>query len=227
MATRAELDAARRAITLSFDTHASLCAPFLDILPVAGIAVSVLATPAAQMTICASDSVAARLDELQFDLGEGPCWDAMTTHQPVFEGDFADTDSLRWPAFAPEAGALVRAVYAFPMSIGSLQLGAIDLYSREPLEISAQLIADAVELTAVASWQVARRILGADDPEEQSGYSRHEIHQATGMVLAQLDVAASDAMLLLRMHAYANGRSVREIANDVVERRLSFEPEPS
>jgi hypothetical protein len=37
--------------------------------------------------------------------------------------------------------------------------------------------------------------------------SRREIHQATGMVLAQLNIAVDDAALLLRAHAFASGRT--------------------
>jgi hypothetical protein len=40
------------------------------------------------------------------------------------------------------------------------------------------------------------------------------------MVAAQLRIDVDDALLVLRGHAFAHGRTVREVANDVVERRL-------
>jgi AmiR/NasT family two-component response regulator len=55
-------------------------------------------------------------------------------------------------------------------------------------------------------------------------YSRRIEHQATGMVLAQLNVSAADAHVIIRAHAYAHGRSVREISNEIVERRLDLSP---
>ncbi len=226
MTTRAEFEAARRAITFSRGSKSSLCEPFLDVLPVSGAAVSVLATPAAQTTVCASDVIAAHLDELQFDLGEGPCWDALSSRRPVLDGDFDGVNHARWPLFgAAAAGQNVRGIYAFPLVVGTLDLGAVDLYSSVPRRLSDADLADASELAKVTAWQVLRRILADEDEETESPYSRREVHQATGMVLAQLDISADDAVLLLRAHAFSSGRSVREIANDVVERRLAFSAE--
>jgi hypothetical protein len=225
MATRAEFTAARRAITTSLDRNASLCAPFLDVIPVSGIAVSVLAPQAGQATICSSDATAARLDEAQFDLGEGPCWDAMTGHRPVLEGDFDAVGTERWPQFAASiADRAVRGIYAFPLAIGSLDLGAIDLYSRSSRQLTEEEVADASALADVTAWQVLRRIIATEPTPEWAG-SRREVHQATGMVIAQLDISADDALLLLRAHAFSSGRSVREVSADVVSRRLVFSPE--
>ena len=97
------------------------------------------------------------------------------------------------------------------------------LLSEADGQLSRENIADATTLARATAWQVLRRILADDDPEPENSYSRREVHQATGMVLAQLDVTADDAILLLRAHAFSSGRSVREIANEVVERRLEFE----
>jgi hypothetical protein len=111
--------------------------------------------------------------------------------------------------------------------VGSLEIGAVDLYSTRSLTLSSTQIADVSALADVAAWQVLRRVLGdqavdatMDSPAGRS--SRREVHQATGMVLAQLGVSADDAALLLRAHAFATGRSVRDVATDVVERRLDF-----
>jgi hypothetical protein len=41
-----------------------------------------------------------------------------------------------------------------------------------------------------------------------------------------MDVPASDALLVLRGHAFASNRSVRDLSIDVVERRLDFTPTP-
>jgi hypothetical protein len=54
---------------------------------------------------------------------------------------------------------------------------------------------------------------------------RAEVHQATGMILAQLDVSAQDAFVRLRAHAFATGRPLADVARDVVARRLVFTQE--
>jgi hypothetical protein len=77
---------------------------------------------------------------------------------------------------------------------------------------------------------VLRRILADNATDDFGGPSvgnRREVHQATGMVLAQLGINAADAALLLRAHAYSSGRSVAEVANDIVERRLDFATDSS
>lgn len=225
MATRADFVAARRAIMTSLETKKSLCRPFLDVLPVSGISVSVLATPVGQTTICSSDDTAARLDELQFDLGEGPCWDAMSSRRPVLESEFDGVHNDRWPLFgAAITDRMVRGIYAFPLAIGSLDLGAVDLYSTSARSLSAEEVADATALADVTAWQVLRRIV-TDEPEPEVPHSRREVHQATGMVLAQLDISADDAVLLLRAHAFSSGRSMREVSEDVIARRIVFSPD--
>lgn len=206
-----------------------LCEPILSVIPVSGAALSVLAGPASQTTVCSSDDVASRLDELQFDLGEGPCWQAMSLGEPVLRRDVR-TASADWPTFVDALATdprteSVAAMYAFPLSIGDLDIGALDLYSQNTGDLAAQHVAEASNLAGIAAWQVLKRILDdAEGPYDASslGYSRREIHQATGMVIVQLDIDPEDAELLLRAHAFSSGRSVAEIANDVVERRLDF-----
>ena len=222
-------DAARRQMARAHEGSGDLCDPFLSVLPVEGAALSVLVGPG-QATVSSSNATAARIDELQFDLGEGPCWDAMSTRRPVLRPDFALVGSEDWPLFNEgvrrdgiheEIGAL----YAFPLYVGSLDLGAVDLYASAPRELQGTEVRRVSKLAELASWQVLRRILGDDGSEEDlSPLSRRDVHQATGMVLAQLNISANDALLLLRAHAFSSGRSVMDVAADVVERRLDFSP---
>ena len=58
---------------------------------------------------------------------------------------------------------------------------------------------------------------------EAGGNFRFVVHQATGMIAAQLDVGVAEAMIRLRAYAFANGRLLRDVADDVVARRVRFE----
>ena len=206
-----------------------LASSFATAFPVTGAAVSVLSGPAIGLTVSSTDPVADRLDELQFDLGEGPCWSAFHRRSPVVCSDIR-AEGARWPAFTEAvvvdpATATVGAMYAFPLSIGSLDIGALDLYATETRPMEPTLVEEAAMLADLAAWQVLRVVLADHDQGYDSGslgYSRREVHQATGMIIAQLDVSADDAALLLRAHAFSSGRTVREIARDVVDRRLDF-----
>lgn len=221
---------ARRELISAHETGGDLCAPFLSVVPATGASVSVLAGSKGQTTVCASDPTASRLDELQFDLGEGPCWTAMTSRMPVIGS--SDTIDPRWPMFSDAIssdalGSAVESMLALPMAIGQMEIGAIDLYSTSKAEFDLERLPGLTELARITAFQVLRRILSeaqsdADDATSVSSGSRREVHQATGMILAQLDVSADDAALLLKAKAYSTGRPVRDVASDVVDRRLDF-----
>jgi hypothetical protein len=229
MPKREIFEQAQRDLLYAHERNTSLCAPFLAVLPMAGASVSLLSASNGQSTMCSSDDTAARLDELQFDLGEGPCWDAMSTRRPVLTPDLAATGSQTWPLFANAVhdalGDDVRSIFAFPLTVGSLDIGAVDLYSPSNAPMRADEVMDATKLASLAAWQVLRRVLSDrpdENPDRLGTNNRREVHQATGMVLAQLDISAADAALLLRAHAFSSGRTVAEVANDVIERRLDF-----
>jgi hypothetical protein len=232
MADLNDFEGARRALSVAHERGTNLCDPFVSALPVTGAALSVMSGAVGQSTLSSSNVVAARLDELQFDLGEGPCWEALSTHAPALTPDLNASANGAWPVFAEAvlSDRVVRdvsAIFAFPLVVGTLDLGAVDLYAEAPGALTPQQIAGATSLAEVAAWQVLRRVLDDQDmdvPDDElsARSSRREVHQATGMVLAQLNISAKDAALLLRAHAFASGRSVREVATDVVERRLDF-----
>jgi hypothetical protein len=56
--------------------------------------------------------------------------------------------------------------------------------------------------------------------ESPHPHSRRVIHQATGMVLAQLDLSAADARLVIEGHAFATGATVMDVAQRIVDRDL-------
>ena len=56
-----------------------------------------------------------------------------------------------------------------------------------------------------------------------AGPDRIVIHQASGMIAAQLDDTMASALARLRAAAFANGRSMYDVAQDVVERRVRFD----
>ncbi len=227
-----QFEAAKIAISTAHETRSNLCRPFLAVAPVTGASVSVLAGSNGQSTMCSSDATSALLDEMQFDLGEGPCWQALSTRLPVLSPRVRVEENTVWPIFAQTLrddprNRDVQAIYAFPLVVGSLDIGAVDLYSTREGDLTSSQVTNVLELAGLTAWQVLRRILadgtaGTESEDATEAGSRREVHQATGMVLAQMGISAADAALLLRAHAFSTGRSVREVASDVVERRIDF-----
>ena len=241
--SRDVFDAAARELEAWDDSGTELCAPFLRVLPIDGASISTLGAPFGTETISASDAFAARIDELQFDLGEGPCWRALATRLPVLSPDIRLEPNPAWPMFRAALDETdVGGLFAFPLAIGTLEIGAVDLYSSTAGPLPPEAVDDAMYLADIVARVVLRRALrdnvsAEHDPygtgiagpnpavpteEEAEGFSRRVIHQATGMILAQLDLSAADALLLLRGYAFSNGRSVRSVAHDVVARKLDF-----
>ena len=58
---------------------------------------------------------------------------------------------------------------------------------------------------------------------ELNSLSRAEVSQATGMLVAQLEIEPAEALVRLRAHAYATGRSATDVARDILDRRLKLE----
>lgn len=206
---------------------AALCAPFPRELPVAWASVSVFDSAGRQSTICASDRVAARLDELQLELGEGPHWDALRIARPVLVSSL-DGPPTPWPTFAAAARQLgVNAVFAFPMFLGAVTVGVVGLASPRVVTLGIAEISTALRLTSrITRSAVLHALRGAEEERSPEGPStpamRREVHQATGMILAQLDVTATEAFVRLRAHAFATSRSVQDVARAVVVRELDF-----
>jgi hypothetical protein len=125
--------------------------------------------------------------------------------------------------FAPAAAdAGAAAVFAFPLQIGAISPGVLDLYRREPGTLDAEQLADAMAFADTATLL----LLGTRTDTELGGY-RAEIDQATGMLTEQLGVGIEEAFVRLRAYAYADGRRLAEVAADVVARRLRLSPDPA
>lgn len=209
---------------------AVVCVSFLRVAPVARAAMSLLGDPFGIETVSASDADAARFDEAQIDLGEGPGWDAMRASRPVFESDLVGNGPSIWPLWTETVlAAGLRAVFAFPLRAGPLRLGAVQLYAEEERELTPEQIDGVSSLADLAATRLLRIAMSDIDRQQlappATGYSRREMHQATGMVSVQLGVTVEDALLVIRAQAYVQGRPVREVAADIVARRVKLEPE--
>ena len=162
---------------------------FVGAFAVTGAAVSTLGELLGAETVSASDNLAARMDELQFDLGEGPCWDALRFSMPVLEPDLRDKPVYSWPAFSEailryEVGAL----FAFPLEVGPLKIGAVDMYSRTSTVFDQEQSRRAEAMAGLVARRILEGVIRRSSveyaTESDNSFSRRIVHQATGMVLA-------------------------------------------
>jgi GAF domain len=208
-----------------------ICAAFVGGLDVDGAAISVLTMTEVRQTLAATDATAELLEDLQFSLNEGVCVEAATSRVPVLVPDLDDiVQTAQWPLFAAAVRerTRVRAMFALPLRWGAVALGVLDLYRDKTGSLPTHQLWDLVDAADTA----ALMLLGQrTDPAGREGWldvavgRRAEIHQATGMVLIQLDVDAAEALARLRGYAFARGLLLVDVARAVVNRRLVFTPE--
>lgn len=207
-----------------------LCRACVGVLRVDGAALSITNDGSTRGTLGASNDLSRRLDELQFTFGEGPCLDSVRDRYPVLVPDLQDPSETRWPAYGEAARELgVRAVYALPVAVGSTQGAALDLYRLTPGRLSSADLAGgllAAELAALPLLDLLALDGGQGVGEARSGgpastfLDRIEVYQATGMIMGQLDVGPTEALLRLRAHAFSHEMTATEVAWEVIERRL-------
>ncbi len=204
------------------DSLVRLCA---RTLPVSGVGLAVMTDDGPAGTVAASDAGALRLEELQFTLGQGPCVDASRTGRPVLVPDLAGTSLRTWPQFGAGADAAgLRAVFAFPLQVGAIRLGVLDLHRDTTGELSGEELADALTFADAATQllldlQAEDTALGMPPPHALAVLDdRAEVHQATGVVSVRAGVSLTQALALLRARAYAEERPIGYLARDVLDR---------
>jgi hypothetical protein len=199
-------------------------------LPIGGVSVSVMNSDGHDGTVYATDEMASRLDELHFELGEGPGFTVWEEGIPELLADLHEpgADAGRWPIFVAEAlAAGIRGLWTFPLQLGAARVGILTLYSLEPAHLSPDDMGNALR----ASDGAALAVLGCFDGDPAIGDSsldhngrdefyRAEVYQASGILMAQLDIDIGAAFARMRAYAYGNNLRISDVAADIVAHHL-------
>lgn len=193
--------------------------------------------------VYATDTVAHKLDELQYTLGEGPCFDAYLDDNPQFHPELTSVaHTMRWPTFAAAATQLgAHALFAFPIPDGQQPMGVLELYRRSAGSLADTQYAAAVGCASAiggrlqSNWKdhVARAgsaekavdaaAASSTSPSERNNpFTRTHIYVASGMVAIQLGVDPDQAVDRLRAYSYSCGRRISSVAADIIARRLTL-----
>jgi len=201
-----------------------LCRSATNLLGAEGGAITVAYARDDRLTLCVTDERAARLEDLQDVLGEGPGPTAYRTGLQVRAN--VGVGDQRWPQFDAHASKVFGTigVHAIPIRPDRSTLGVFTCHL--PAENDLLLTSGTVQFLANA---VGVALLRDPTPESTAGTDsaglwsgRARIHQATGMVVAQLGIEAADALVLLRAHAFAQDATLDGIAAAVIARELNF-----
>lgn len=206
------------------DVLSELAGELQRILDVAGAGVMMVDPDDHLRFVSSSDETLKCLEDLQIELDEGPCLRAFRTGHRVIAEDLRNDTT--YPKFGPravEAGMI--AVFSYPLHYEQRAFGALNLYRSEPgaLDKSQEEIgaafADIATLYLMHGSddeqreRISRQLQGALD-------SRVLIEQAKGFVAASCDISPAEAFELVRSYARGNGRKLREVAAEIVDRRI-------
>ena len=220
-----ELLVGRSATGLETSRLSEVCT---EVTGLTGAGIMLMSGDVLRGSLCTTNSVSALIEQLQYTFGEGPCVDAHRFDRAVFEPDLQNPATPRWPAFSgPAIDAGVRGVFGFPLQVGAVRLGALDLYCDRPGPLTSDQLADALILADVAAQAVlvlqANALPGQLAAELETGSDfLYVVHQASGMVAVQLNVSVGQALIRLRAHAFAANQTVNDVATAVVARNLNL-----
>jgi hypothetical protein len=211
-----------------------LCEACVMLFDIDAAAISLVFDGTNSGTLGSSGEPARMYDELQFLLGEGPCLESVAQRAPVFVIDLADPEDQRWPVYGPAMLDLqVRGVYAMPVVVAGEYVGALDFFRIQPGVLADDQFSGAVVAAELAGIPMLDLLDGdmqaaVADPNsnawaELNALSRAEVSQATGMLVAQLEVEPAVALVRLRAHAYSTARSATDVARDILDHRLRLD----
>jgi len=158
------------------------------------------------------------LDEAQYEIGQGPCRDAIRTHATVVVHDLA-TDP-RWPswgrAMVSELG--IRSSLSFRLfTRPDRTWGALNVYSTEIDGFSDEDVVQGQTIAALAAVALARSI--NDEQLASALQTRTTIGQAIGIVMERYQLDADHAFSVLRRISSQDNLKLRDLAAQVVATR--------
>ena len=177
--------------------------------------------------LSASDEDTRLLEIFELQREEGPCYECWRSGTVVTAPDILTGD--RWPSFVKEARTLgFVSAAAVPLRLRARVVGALNVFWTTPWTVSAQDM-DAVQALAdvaavgLVQQRLARESGVVAEQLENALHSRVTIEQAKGLVATKAHVDIDDAFGILEAYAVASGSSVVAVAQDVVDRIITWQ----
>ena len=164
----------------------------------------------------ASDPIAAYLDQLQYELGEGPCLHSAAAGTSVLSADLHAEQ--RWPRFVARARQETPLRSALAIRLPGREAAAMNFYAEQVDAFDDAALATASILAAHATGLlvVGEATEHSRNLETALGSSRR-IGMAIGVLMAHHKITEDEAFTLLRIASQALHRKLRDIAAEVTE----------
>lgn len=163
-------------------------------------------------TISATDDLPHKVDQVQFETGQGPCLTALYQDRTISVPDLgAET---RWPRFAARARSLdVGSMLSFQLFVEGDDLGALNLYAPEPHSFDED--SHHVGLLFASHAAVALAEAQQRDRLVQAAHTRDLIGQAKGILMERYKINADQAFSVLVRVSQQSNRKLRDLAEEL------------
>jgi len=169
----------------------------------------------------ASDGPGRELEDVQLELGEGPCVLAFVTDELVESYDASADD--RWPAVAERIRPLaIHGMLGIPVHLSGIPIGSLDVYRDHPYrwdESEQRALARYGEVVEVM-METAVAADRAGELAEQLNYAldyRVPIERGIGYLMARDGVDHAEAFNRLRRAARSSRRKIGEVAEQLLQ----------
>jgi hypothetical protein len=171
-------------------------------------------------TVASSDKIAASIDALEREIGEGPCLDAIRTESVFHDADL--TDGSPWPHLADRvlAETPVRSMAGFRIRTGdgAERSGALNLFSDTPGGLGARAVDQGIVLASFISVALVASDERRSAQTLRAGLeSNREIGKAMGLMMAFHKVSDQEAFTMLRRASQDMNMKLSEVTRQVVE----------
>lgn len=199
-----------------------ICRAVTTSLFLTGAVIQLLSDADRAVVLASSSAASQRLGEIPFTIGEGPSVDAFASARPVLAPNLMGEGQSQWPGYVSVMSDHgVGAVYAFPLHVGAVRLGVLELYDGQVRRLSS------IELSLALVFAEAATDCLVDPPTGSSVAllgdltlgvmdRRVEIHQAQGMVTVDLGVTLVEALALMRAHAFSRELTLLELSRMIL-----------
>jgi GAF domain-containing protein len=174
-----------------------------------------LRTERGLVTPASTSEVPGKVDAIEYETGQGPCVDAIRSHDVFVTEDLARED--RWPAFSGRAAheTGVHSMLSFKLFTEEDTMGALNLYS-ESIGAFTEL-AEAFGVVFAAHAAIALSAARSEESLERAVESRDLIGEAKGILVERRHVAPREAFEILRRASQSRNIKLLEVAAQLVE----------
>lgn len=165
-------------------------------------------------TLAASDETLREIDDLQFELRQGPCFDAMRQHDVITANDLS-TDP-RWPQWGPLVSDRtgVRSSMSYRLFTTQRSLGALNMYAKQPSSFTHDDVLEGHVVATHAAVAVAGTLKEAQLTRALE--TRTVIGQATGILMERFGMDAESAFATMRRVSQTHNVKLHTLASDLV-----------